>query len=283
MAAGGLSSGSTTYGRSVVPVSDDEGYLLANRQRGAAARLEALGELFDDTTSRHLTRLGVGPGWRCWEVGAGGRGVPEWLAERVGSDGLVLATDLDTSWLGAGDATLRVLRHDVGVEDPPETGLDLVHARLVLTHVPRREAALAAMVGALRPGGWLLVEEADPGLQPLLCPDEYGPAQQLANRLRRGFRSLMAGREADLAYGRTLPRRLRDLGLSDVGADAYFPITSPAATRLEIATVEQIRDRLVAAGLATDAEVDQHLDNCAAGRVPDLATSPLVSAWGRRP
>jgi SAM-dependent methyltransferase len=263
-------------------VTDDEGYLLANRQRGAATRLEALGELLDPTTFGHLTRLGVGSGWRCWDVGAGGRSVPEWLVDRVGPEGLVVASDLDTTWLGEGGPTLRVLRHDVGLEGAPATGLDLVHARLVLTHVPRREDALAAMVGALRPGGWLLVEEADPGLQPLLCPDEYGPAQELANRLRRGFRTLMAGREADLAYGRTLPRRLREQGLSDVGADAYFPITAPAATTLEVATVEQIRDRLVAAGIATDDEIGAHLANLAAGLVPDLATSPLVSAWGRR-
>jgi hypothetical protein len=37
------------------------------------------------------------------------------------------------------------------------------------------------------------------------------------------------------------------------------------------------------AGIATAAEVDQHLDNIAAGRLPDLATSPMVSAWGRKP
>ena len=36
-------------------------------------------------------------------------------------------------------------------------------------------------------------------------------------------------------------------------------------------------------GLSHDAiEVEEHLDNLAAGRLPDLATSPLVSAWGRR-
>ena len=265
-------------------MADDEGYLLANEQREAGTRFGALAELFDAATFRHVTALGIGPGWRCWEVGAGGRSVPDRLADLVGAHGLVVATDIDTSWLDAsGPEQLTVLRHDVGVDPPPATGLDLVHARLVLTHVPRREDALAAMVAALRPGGRLLLEEADPGLQPLLCPDEYGPAQQLANRLRQGFRTLMAGRDADLAYGRTLPRRLRDLGLREVGADAYFPITSPAATTLELATVAQIRDRLVAAGIASDAEIDRHLDNVAAGLVPDLATSPMVSAWGRRP
>lgn len=260
----------------------DEGYLLANRQSEAGTRFAALATLFDPCSVRHLRGIGVGAGWRCWEVGAGGMSVPRWLAAQVGPTGEVTATDIDTSWLDRTD-TVRVLRHDVGTEDPPATGLDLVHARLVLTHIPRRDAALASMVAALRPGGWLVVEEADPGLQPLLCPDENGPAERLANRLRHGFRTLMAGREADLALGRTLPRLLREHGLVDVAADAYFPITAPACATLERATVEQIRDRLVGAGIATPAEIDQHLDNIATGRLPDLATSPLVSAWGRTP
>lgn len=263
----------------------DEGYLLDNRQTQAGARFRALAELLDPWTLRRLEGVGLGPGWRCWEVGAGGRTVPDRLAERVGPAGLVVATDLDTSWLVDDDRPghLRVLRHDVAVDPPPADDLDLVHARLVLTHVPRREHALASMVSALRPGGWLVVEEADPGLQPLLCPDEHGPEQELANRLRRGFRALMAGRAADLAYGRTLPRRLRDQGLLDVTADAFFPVTSPACTALEIATVEQIRDRLVDGGVADAADVDRHLANLAAGLVPDLATAPLISASGRRP
>ncbi len=160
----------------------DEGYLLANP---AAARNEALAQLFDPSTFRQLDATGIGPGGRCWEVGAGGATVPLWLAERVGPAGLVLATDLDTAGLPAGQPPLRVFRHDIGVEPPPETDLDLVHARLVLTHVPQRAAALDTMVAAVRPGGWVVLEDADPGLQPLLCPDEHGPAQELANRLRR--------------------------------------------------------------------------------------------------
>lgn len=265
-------------------VSADEGYLLANEQRQAGSRFDALATLFDPSTFRHLRDLGVGAGQRCWEVGAGGPSVPRWLGEQVGPTGAVVATDIDTTWLGDSDgSTLRVLRHDVGTEPPPLTGLDLVHARLVLIHVPNRDAALARMVSALRPGGWLLIEDADPALQPLICPDEYGPEQRLANRLRTGFRTLLAGRAADMAYGRTLPRLLRDQGLVDVAADAYFPITSPACAALERATVEQIRERLIDAGIATAAEIDEHLANIDTGRIPDLATAPMISAWGRRP
>lgn len=64
--------------------------------------------------------------------------------------------------------------------------------------------------------------------------------------------------------------------------DAYFPMGGPACSALERATVEQVRDDLIAAGLATDAEIEQHLRNVSTGRL-DLATSPMVSAWGRKP
>lgn len=58
--------------------------------------------------------------------------------------------------------------------------------------------------------------------------------------------------------------------------------TSAACRELEAATVRQLHAELLAQGLATDAEIEQHLANVAGGRL-DLATAPLVSAWGRRP
>jgi hypothetical protein len=84
-----------------------------------------------------------------------------------------------------------------------------------------------------------------------------------------------------MAFGRTLPRLLREAGLDAVHADAFFPITSAACTALEIATVRHIREQLIAAGLATAEEIEQHLTNVAGGHL-DLATAPLISAWGCR-
>jgi hypothetical protein len=100
--------------------------------------------------------------------------------------------------------------------------------------------------------------------------------------VKHGFRKLLAERGVDLAYGRTLPRLLRNAGLTQVQSDAYFPMGGPACTELEQATVEQVRDRMIAAGIATAAELEQHLSNVRTGSL-DLATSPMVSAWGRKP
>jgi len=75
------------------------GYLLDNARAEAGERFVWLAELFDGVTRGHFDRLGVGAGSRCWEVGAGGPGIPEALAAAVGPTGHVLATDIDPSWL----------------------------------------------------------------------------------------------------------------------------------------------------------------------------------------
>ena len=264
-----------------------ERYLLSNDAPEAMDRFTAFTTLFDPATFRHLDGLGLAPGWRCWEVGAGGTSVVDFLAERVGPTGYVLATDINVSWAaaagaGAGAPNVEILQHDVADAPPPGGPFDLVHARLVLVHVPERDRALATMTDALRPGGVLLVEDADPALQPLSCLEEIGPPQELANRIRRGFRQLLAERGVDLAYGRTLPRRLRAVGLVQVAADAAFPVSDPACNALETATINLIRDQLLDHGIATEDEIARHLANVAAGAL-DLAQPPMISCWGRRP
>jgi SAM-dependent methyltransferase len=257
-----------------------EHYLLDNQQREAGQRFDALATLFNPSTFRHMQAVGLSVGWRVWEVGAGGASVPAWIAKQTKS--YVLATDIDTTWLEADEDGFVVSRHDIGTEPEPDDSFDLVHARLVLVHVPQRSEALATMIGALKPGGWLVVEDADPGLQPLACPDVHGPAEELANKLKLAFRALMAERDVDLSFGRKLPGLLRAAGLVQVQSDAYFPIGGPVVDRLERATLEQIRGRLIAAQLASEDEIEQHLSNVAAGQL-DLATSQMVSAWGRKP
>jgi hypothetical protein len=92
----------------------------------------------------------------------------------------------------------------------------------------------------------------------------------------------MTERGVDLAFGRKLPRLMREAGLVDVQSDAYFPMGGPACNELERATVEQVRELLIDSGLATEDEIQRHLSNVASGRL-DLATSPMVSAWARKP
>src|SRR5689334_6589116 len=137
-------------------------YLLDNADSIAAHRMAALARLYDAATHRTLDAAGISAGWHCLEVGGGGGGVARWMAERVGATGSVLCTDLDPRHIApSGLANLHVVRHDV-VRDPlPEGKFDLAHARLVLLHIPERAAVLAKLIAALKPGGWLVIEDFD--------------------------------------------------------------------------------------------------------------------------
>ena len=101
-------------------------------------RISAVEDLLDDGTMRLITRLGIGPGARCLEVGAGGGSIARWLAELAGAEGSVVATDVDIRFMASteGRPDIEIRRHDI-VRDPlEEAAFDFVHARLVLELCP---------------------------------------------------------------------------------------------------------------------------------------------------
>jgi ubiquinone/menaquinone biosynthesis C-methylase UbiE len=146
-------------------VSAESTYLLDNANAKADTRMDVLARLYDESTQRALERVGVGAGWHCLEVGGGGGSVARWLAARVGAKGRVLCTDINTRIIeghrGNTPENLEVQSHDIANDPLPDAAFDLVHARLVLIHVPQRERALERMVAALKPGGWLVIEDFD--------------------------------------------------------------------------------------------------------------------------
>lgn len=150
-------------------------------------RLGLLEALLDPLTIRRLEAIGPKQGWRCLCVAAGRGAVATWLAHRVGSAGHVVATDLDTRLLRDLDIpNVEVRQHDI-VSDGLETErFDLVHCRCLLMHVRQPTHVLERMVSALRPGGWLLVEEPD---DTGACPvDNTYPG---AERIERANRAVL--------------------------------------------------------------------------------------------
>lgn len=256
-------------------------YVFDNACRDERARLDAVEAFLDPGTIRHLDALGVRPGMRCLEIGAGGGSVARWLAERVGARGRVVATDLDTKHLDAfASDVLEVRRHDV-VRDPLEPrAYDVVHARLVLEHLAERGAALAALVRALVPGGVLLLEDVD--YVSGVPVSERGAAEHAHVQAVR--LEAFAGAGSDPYGGRLLPRRLRDAGLVEVGNEGRVVVMeggSPAARWFAL-SLEHLRERLTGPGRASAAEIDALLGYFAD---PDWAAlSPIVfAAWGRAP
>jgi SAM-dependent methyltransferase len=249
-------------------------------------RLGALESLFDGSSRRLLSSLGLGEGMRCLEVGCGAGGIALWLADQVGDTGHVLATDVDTRFLdGHGRANLDVLTHDVVTGELAGEAFDLVHARAVLEHVPGRDDALRRLASALRPGGRLLVEDVDfGGPTASALAHHFSPAEGVAavERIFLAVATVFAAVGADAAYGRRLPTALVDAGLVDVGAEVHAPVVAGGTESWSRGTVEQLADRLVSTGLTSPADIEWFLSTTAQPSTYYLLPL-MVSAWGWRP
>ncbi|HSZ36373.1 MAG TPA: methyltransferase domain-containing protein [Acidimicrobiales bacterium] len=111
-----------------------------------------------------LDRLGLGAGWRCVDVGAGGGDVSVALAEMVGRDGRVYAVDSDPrardEVARAAAAHAQVIALTQAGEDlslPEE--VDLAFCRFLLLHVFDPAVVVAKMATSVRPGGWVVAQE----------------------------------------------------------------------------------------------------------------------------
>jgi len=264
------------------PAKQTTSYLFDNAGTQVPDRFAALAAMYDPSSFRHLAAIGVRAGWHCLDIGAGGGSVARWLAERVAPGGSVLATDIDTRYLEhLAHPGVELRRHDIATEPLPESSFDLIHTRLVLNHLPARDVALAKMVAALRPGGWLLLEEFDTESMP--TDPALNPAERRLT-METLQRRLLTARGADLYLGRTLAGRLEKLGLTDVqaeGAVTFWRGGSPAA-QLRRANFEQIRQAALATGEVTEAAIDADLAATDDPAVVNL--SPVMwSVRGQRP
>jgi SAM-dependent methyltransferase len=240
-------------------------------------RLHLLEQLLDPETIRVIEGRGIGPAWRCLELGAGAGSIARWLAARC-PDGRVIATDIDPRYLDPDWApNLEVRRHDVVREGFPAASFDLVHARALLVNLPARKSVLTKVPDWLDEGGWLVVEE------PALFPTDSSPYP--------AFRRLMAALEAAMAeshgadhrWTRRLPRELASLGLTNIGLSVSPLICGNGGPADEFwrTFFTQLAPALTRPGLLTEAE---YAAGMAMFEDPSFADVPVVfvSAWGQR-
>jgi len=263
----------------------DQRYFASNEKDEVELnRLRLLENIFDPTTIRHLEMIRVSEGWHCLEVGAGAGSVAQWLSAHAGLTGKVVATDIDIRFLRQlSIPNLEIRQHDI-IKDDLETGqYDLVHCRAVLMHLPEPEKGLKRMANAVRPGGWLLIEEADYGS--VLSTDVTNPsAVTFTSTLRTLWEFLRKKGIVDPYFGRRVRGLVEQLEFIDVGQEGWtrmFRGGEPFA-RFSAMTLQATAKPMIAAGLLTQEQVDS---------VQRLLMDPAFNylgltgfaAWGRRP
>lgn len=254
-------------------------YLLP-RTDGEARRLAIQAELLREGTERLLDALALPPGASCLDIGCGTGHAIELIAARVGAAGRVVGLDLDPTPARA--RGLDVIAGDLLGEPALDPGgYDLVFARYVLHHMPDPAAALARMWRHVRAGGVLAVLDIDQ--RATATHPAWPPYDQLEAWIARLYEQL----GIDNRIGHKLPHLFERA----VGAPDGTQVTGVIRTIAELAELlplllDMVRDKLVAHGVASEAEV--------ARLAAELATAPqhdevwcyrpaLVAVWRRRP
>jgi SAM-dependent methyltransferase len=228
-------------------------YILDDASAIEYQRLDLMSKILDPWTHGYLTALGVGRGWHCLELGGGNGSITEWLAATVGASGSVTAVDINSVLLELIPAqNVTVQQMDLRTGELPSQSYDLVTCRALLHQIAEyAPQVMARMAAAVRPGGWLLIQEPDFHLAPTTEPEIWARAWQ-------GLIEWGQANGVDWLIGRKLPSLVADLGLghpqakTDVqnirGGDRgalYFQLF-----------LAEVRDRVIAAGQLDLATID---------------------------
>jgi len=255
------------------------GYAYDNDVDVALQQHACLSAMLDAFTHTRLSTVDDhGGDLRCLEVGAGAGGIARWLAGRCAS---VVATDLKPGRM-AREARIRVLAHDIVTEPVPDPPYDLIHARLLLMHLPQREHVLRKLAAALTPGGTLAVEDWYVRPEHIVV-DARDPADAVL--FERYQRILLGVLGSDPTWAARVHGRMVAAGLHDVDTAIHSPIWVAGSAGALLVTVNLVlfRDRLLAAGL-TEAELT-HLERLVRDERSGLVLRGhlLYSTMGRSP
>jgi SAM-dependent methyltransferase len=254
-------------------------YILDDASAVEYQRLDLMSKILDPWTRTYLRALGVGAGWHCLELGGGNGSITEWLCDAVGGSGSVTALDINPALLRLIPApNLTVQATDVRAGQLPSGAYDLVTCRALLHQIAEHApAVLTQMAAALKPGGWLLVQEPDFSLAPTTEPAVWA----------RTWQGLLAwGRQqgVDWLIGRRLPPMVSALGLGPPQAKTDVQNirgTDRGALYFKLFFAE-VRERVLASGEVDAATLD------AATNVLDDPTSwtqcwMMTAVWARKP
>ncbi|MFE6734327.1 class I SAM-dependent methyltransferase [Microbacterium sp. NPDC057650] len=266
----------TTTDRTTAEAAPD--YLFESGSRLGAVHLDALSTVLDRHTLSVLDALPLPEYPRCLEVGAGNGSVARAIAERT--DGEVLAIDLDPGNL-IGGTRVEVRQHDIR-DSVPGGPYDLIHARLVMLHLPEREQILPRLVEALAPGGWLVLGDISEMPAAVALPEDGDRA--VWDRYAHAAYDIVGPQAGQsYAWASEMYERMLDAGLRGVRAEAYRPLTRGGDTsaRCHVNLSIQGEGPLLRAGLSAE-DLRRYREIM---RDPRLRAwfYEVVYAWGRRP
>jgi SAM-dependent methyltransferase len=150
---------------------------------------------------------------------------------------------------------IEVVEADVRKAPIERETFDLVHARFVLIHIAHWWTALGAMIKALKPGGWLVLEEPDfSSARSFAGPDELRQAFESVNK---SIEAMFSQRGMNHAFGVRIPSLLEKRMIQNICIENDASIErggSPVAKILRLST-RQLQEKYIATGIASDEDI----------------------------
>ncbi|MEV4947109.1 class I SAM-dependent methyltransferase [Streptomyces sp. NPDC053755] len=247
-------------------------------QAGEGERIDFGALAYDDITLARLRALGVGPGWRCLDVGAGTGTVSRRLLDEAGVAS-VLAVDRDVRFLAERPVPgLDVREADITAPGSVPGRFHLVHARFVLMHLPEREHLIARLAGLVEPGGVLVLSDA------VDLTTDRTPTTPYTAVMRAMWQGLRATIGTDISWVPSYPHLLRAAGLLPVAAEVHVPPLVPGSpiSRFWADTWERSRAAMLATGLVDTRAVDEAIRYLASDACAALSAG-MLTCWGHQP
>jgi SAM-dependent methyltransferase len=216
-------------------------YVFSDPSDCEGARLRVLASQLDPLHRANLQAVGMGPGVRCLEVGAGTGTIARWMSEFMGPGGHVEATDIDlTHFTGPFPANVTVSKLDVVTDPIPEGSFDLITARALLHHLPTWPDVIDKFRAALRPGGHLVLMEPDVGV------GIAAGAHELLRPFWTGFDQWGRSAGVDYRMAHKLPAQLSAAGFTVHRASMHVPFYNGGSAWAEFyqCTLDAVLPRL---------------------------------------
>jgi len=226
-------------------------------------RLLGVAETTREMARSAFRRVGMQEGWHAIDCGCGPIGGLAVMAEMVGPAGRVVGVDFSEPAVQRARSVVAALElgnvelfvgdvHELG---PAAVGgpFDLAYTRFFLMHQPDPVRTLRQIASLLRPGGWIVAQEALRNPPPRSHPhlDALGTYWDLAYQVLERAGGVPPGAVDGLAES------ARAAGLDVVEVKGSFPIVDPGlGFDLHAATLLAARERAVASGVAAGRQID---------------------------
>lgn len=258
-------------------------YILADTEN-EKRRLKLLEAEFDEITLQRFSPCKLKEGSVCMEIGIGAGSIAEWLSDKVGLNGRVVAVDKHPYYVNESfhkRTNIALYHEDVtseGFLDQFNAEFDLIHARFVLVHIQDNERLIDKLVTLLKPGGWLVLEEPDFSTTLPLATDNPPVIKTL-----QALQGIVMQHGDHDYIGRKLPILFQKNKLVNIKADGYTPISHGKSNMSEMhaRTVVHLKDKLIESGMVSDSDIESFLMHC---DNPEswLRECQLIGASGQR-